>query len=1153
MEKFTFYSGALLLAATISFSPGANAQNLLNETFEGITVPSGSHYGAIDIEGWETVDRDPSLDYPMKWCIYESKDKDGNHVNSKAWIDAMYNTDANVKGSDYLLTPWVQVDGPMSVRFSWAASAWARDDKKFDLRVRIVEEGKQPGDQDFIFSIQDPKMVLESGVQPVDYGWYTVSWEGWAKNVSTLDLSDYQGKKVRVAFEYYIDGNQKINSIEVDDVSIFRTQAITGPVATPSIDEWDFGKVYIGSKSLSEVFTLTNTGKDVLKVTGVEAPEGFSVIAATPMADIALGRNEAVKMQIMYDASNTSATSGTLTINTNGEDASISVRASKQMLPEGYTYEGFESCGEVFPPAGWYVSNGKDWRVTSSPIEGYYAAYASATMNNTAQELRTPRIDGSAGEVTFEFNYYDYFEDEDGMGADNTVTVEFSKDGGNSWTTLETFNYNGPYNENTHKKYTVQTGGSDNCYFRFAYSPLEEWDTETGPLVSTFYVDAVILPPLYGASNAPAATTLTAPANGATGIFPRNIVLTWDPAQFAKGYKLYVGTDAAATSLVNGVEMGEALTYTIPAAEYETTYYWRVDAYNDKGTTASSTYTFTTQPDASVTAYPYRESFDGDVFPPTGWVADNAQYTRWYRSETKPYEGKYAANVQAGLAGEVATFTTPDFKLPADNPMYLTFYWGDCAPVTLKVDETGTRTNPTDGSNGIADLDLEIFVDGEWKAVTKLSDPNDTENRYWYRERIDLTPYAGKTVAFRWKRSIFNYNRATSALIDKMAVEPIVAEKLTTNFSEWDAMKVNADNVVASGNKFTLLNDGNSEATVADVTFSGTHFTSTLNKGDKIASGSGIPFSISFAPGKVASAVEETMTITSEGGSTVTMTLRGEGMPEDTQFFGFEQDEYGSLQPNGFITIDGDGASSIKLAMVDYANYGKPQAFVVMNYTKADWPNPYPATGMQNLVAFATYSSTTDDWIIMPNITATENSEFEFWARNYEKKDNIGGGEVFTQGCSEVLVSTADDPNDTKAYTKVASYTLNYPEKEEYTQYITNLGEYAGDKIHVAMRHTVNTDGLAYLFDDFTYRHFDFSTSGVKNVLDDSNVTLRISDESIMLEGVEDAMMSIYSTSGVMYGSVRGNVISTSGLAAGIYLLRVDTVDGSKTMRFVKK
>ena len=113
----------------------------------------------------------------------------------------------------------------------------------------------------------------------------------------------------------------------------------------------------------------------------------------------------------------------------------------------------------------------------------------------------------------------------------------------------------------------------------------------------------------------------------------------------------------------------------------------------------------------------------------------------------------------------------------------------------------------------------------------------------------------------------------------------------------------------------------------------------------------------------------------------------------------------------------------------------------------------------------------------------------------------------------------------------MASYTLNYPEKEEYTQYITNLGEYAGHKIHVAMRHTVNTDGLAYLFDDFTYRHFDFSTSGVENVLDDS----------------------IYSTSGVMYGSVRGNVISTSGLAAGIYLLRVDTADGSKTMRFVKK
>ena len=102
MEKFTYYSGALLLAAAISASPGANAQNLLNENFEGITVPSSSHYGALELEGWEIVDRDPSLEYPMKWCVYDSKDKDGSHVNNKAWIDAMGISDASVKGSDYL-------------------------------------------------------------------------------------------------------------------------------------------------------------------------------------------------------------------------------------------------------------------------------------------------------------------------------------------------------------------------------------------------------------------------------------------------------------------------------------------------------------------------------------------------------------------------------------------------------------------------------------------------------------------------------------------------------------------------------------------------------------------------------------------------------------------------------------------------------------------------------------------------------------------------------------------------------------------------------------------------------------------------------------------------------------------------------------------
>lgn len=194
----------------------------------------------------------------------------------------------------------------------------ARENKEYDLRVRVVEEGKEITSNPFIFSINDPDMVRESGVPEVNYGWYTVPWEGWAKNVSTLDLSQYAGKKIRIAFEYWYNGSNKLNSIELDNVKIFRSQAVDGPKPATSISEWDFGKVYVGSKMLSEVFTLRNSGKDLLTVSGYDASNGFSLICEKPASEISLRKNEEVRMQIVYDASMTSAATGNVTIHTNG-------------------------------------------------------------------------------------------------------------------------------------------------------------------------------------------------------------------------------------------------------------------------------------------------------------------------------------------------------------------------------------------------------------------------------------------------------------------------------------------------------------------------------------------------------------------------------------------------------------------------------------------------------------------------------------------------------------------------------------------------------------------------------------------------------------------------------------------------------------------
>ncbi len=1147
MLKFsTFNLAGLATAALLALPLSVQGQTLLEENFEGVQKDGENSYSALgSLAGWETVEPNSDAAFPKRWCVYHAGSE--NNRNNVAYVDISDYSGQTYKGSNYLLTPWVTLDGAASVQFTWASSAMARENKEYDLRVRVVEEGKEITSNPFIFSINDPDMVRESGVPEVNYGWYTVPWEGWAKNVSTLDLSQYAGKKIRIAFEYWYNGCNKLNSIELDNVKIFRSQAVDGPKPATSISEWDFGKVYVGSKMLSEVFTLRNSGKDLLTVSGYDASNGFSLICEKPASEISLRKNEEVRMQIVYDASMTSAATGNVTIHTNGGDAEVAVRASKQMLPEGYSFEGFEGCEKVFPPAGWTVNG--SWRVSESPIEGYLAAYSMADLEPAAHDLITPRLDGSAGSLTFEFDYYDLSNDEDGLGCDNTVDVFFSKDGGLTWKLLKTYDYNGPYNERIHQKFTEQTDGSDNCFFKISYEPLEEYDTEYGPEISIFYVDAVILPTLYGADAAPSKPELTAPAADARDIYPKGIALSWKPAQFADGYKLYVGSDGAATNLVNGLDLGNALEYTIAEAAYATTYNWYVEAYNGKGSSKSGTRAFTTQADVTVRSLPWKEGFESGLFPPVGWVADNCQYTKWSTSDFGPMEGKYAACVQAGLVGDVATLTTPDIVLPAE-PAYLSYFWGDGSGAYLKIDESGTMKNPTQGSNGIADLDLEIYADGQWHHLAKLSDPNADDNLYWYRERIDLTPYAGKTVALRWKRSIFNYSKGRTAVIDNIAIENIVGEKLSLNFDSWDAMKVNYNASVSSGNIFTLLNDGSNEAEVASVTFNGTCFETSLKAGDKIASASGIPFYVKFNAGQTADEVSDVMTVTTRGGATVSMNLHGIAMPQDTRFYGFETDEVGSLQPKEFITVDEDRASCVPLGYVTYPNRGLPQAFMVINYKKVDWPNPYPNTGDQNLVSFATMTYTTADWIIKRDLTATADSKFEFWGRNYEHFDPYGPA-VFSSAKCDVMVSQAEDPTDLTQYERVATYTLECPVKEEYKQFVTDLGEYAGKKIHVAMVSRVDTNGLAYLYDDFTYHHFTFDLSGISSVVS-NDVKVRVEGDMVLVEGAE-ASLSIYNMAGMEMMNARGNSLNIGGLQAGVYLLRVNAGGAVSTLRFVKR
>lgn len=118
-------------------------------------------------------------------------------------------------------------------------------------------------------------------------------------------------------------------------------------------------------------------------------------------------------------------------------------------------------------------------------------------------------------------------------------------------------------------------------------------------------------------NNIPSATTPIAPFNGAGGQC-RNALLTWNDVTNESGYKIYLGTDAGATNILNGVNQGWGLSFTCPVLAANTTYYWKAVPWNSCGNATGGTIrSFTTgtdicycTPSSTASGYNYIEWVD---------------------------------------------------------------------------------------------------------------------------------------------------------------------------------------------------------------------------------------------------------------------------------------------------------------------------------------------------------------------------------------------------------------------------------------------------------------------------------------------------------------------------------------------------------------
>ena len=1099
-----------------------NAQTLLDEDFETASTETYSTPIANG-SGWTTVDSYTGTTASYNWTNYYSQKGTigGKHV--ACCSGPTYESSASEgfgPREEILLTPDLALDNTYQLSFDWKVSPMnAYAASLYGLEIRIVENDDVTN-AETIFSTQSEEDLKASGVMV----WPISTWD---PHTSKIDLSEWQGKTIKIAFVYKMYTTIS-NILYLDNVSVKKFTPDTAPVPVLSSDRYNFGNVYIGEKFYTEVITLTNNGLNGLQITGVDMPQGVAI--NFDYSTVNLNKYESCQFQFSYTATLTSPATGTVVIHTNGGDLNFSLSATKQVVPEGYTLETFET---YFPPAGW-TNDG--WSATSTALEGDRSVYAGGSLTNNY--LTTPRLDlTNGGNLTF--TYYNYFiSEEGGTYQNNDISVEVSYDGGETWTQKWIFDYT---KETFGETLTINLGtGTNNSYVRWKNSAIGYGDNGAEEF-SFFYFDRVLLPKVYGQNGVPYAATLVAPADSATEVYYKNIELKWGPAQFAMGYRVYVGTTEEANDLVNGMDVMDALSYTIPQAEYETFYYWKIVPYNTYGNAQNvPVWHFTTQKDASVAAFPYAEDFSDNKLP-TGWTTTpSATYNREWKTNSIYGNTAPCLYVSWLNTNELSAVTTQEFTLPSDKRMAISFDWGDSHPSNLVAASTGIITkNNINPNNGYSEVVFEITTDGgyTWTQLSSLSENYfDGDNKYWIPETIDLSAYAGQTVQFRWTHYSYNSNLDKGASLDNVVIEEVLGDKAVFNMTGWNAGKVNYEKAVNSGIIFTIINKGTNKLKVANTTFESPNFTTDLAVGTEIEPLSGKQFSIQFNALTTSATVDDALTITFESGYSISLPVSGEALAEDVLYYAFEPNNLEHQWTSDFTLIDVDNAAtwSSGAYWLNFDQMGQKFAFAPANDDEM-YGVMQPVSGKWALVGAGCMSRTADDWIVSKQLTATTSSTFEFYARNWECNQSTLPAK---QHKIEVLVSETSATDRNTFTTILASQEIPFLDWHDWKLYTVDLSSYAGKNIYIALRHTTQDEESNWSFyDDFMFSHF-------------TQVANHIS--TIGVEISANAEVVVYNINGVMVKSGIGiNVLQS--LDRGLYIVKVKDGDNVKTLRIARK
>lgn len=485
-------------------------------------------------------------------------------------------------------------------------------------------------------------------------------------------------------------------------------------------------------------------------------------------------------------------------------------------------FQGFED--PVFPPDGWlnpqgYWGIGKAGSSGTGVKSGLQCARVAYNHATNPAELISPKFQiPQYGQFKITF----WWKDNDiptSIAGHDTTYFEVSTDNGQTWTvkgflaaTSTMTNYElFTLNLNEYKGKTV----------------IFKWRDVTNKSFSAYGtgLDDVKIEEVLPT---PSSVIYVSPLDKDTNQ-TKNVALIWRSGMGATetGFKVYLSTDSAkvanndATALIKDTVLAQAPTanqdfivYTTNL-NWNTKYYWKVDAYNQQGTTSGTIRRFKTINDPTILTFPYVEDFENGVLP-YGWTKSfNSNWKVAKQGSSIPaYSGQYALAIKYNGTSN-STVVSPEIQLPANKDMRMSFAWinNDFTLSTSenrKIAKFDVITNNQERlvksksfeKVEIAGHDTTFFEISSDNGITwnvEAFNSPDAKQTNWDEVSLDLTQYKGKNIYFRFRFKNDGSFSAYGAGVDLIKIEEIPTGK------PWPVVILEPQNGATNLNKDVII------------------------------------------------------------------------------------------------------------------------------------------------------------------------------------------------------------------------------------------------------------------------------------------------------------------------------------------------------------